>query len=779
MKYKYLYLFIFLLSTASIFGQQEKTVEDEYAAYFTLPREALYIHLNKTTFLKGEEIWFKGYTYDQKNQLTSKATTNINVAIYDEKGKQLKKALFVAENGTARGNFLIDSTYTSGTYYIKAETNWMKNFKENNAFLQKIEIIAEETTKKDTTEKAAQYDFQFLPEGGHMLANTKNTIGFKVINEDGKGVPASGIVYDENKKEVTSFQGNGLGLGKFLFQPKANQQYTTEIKLDDGTLLNQALPKAKEKGISMILNNPFPDKIIINFSTNEATLKANPSKKYKVLIHQNGNQKTIALTFDNTTEKTISVLKKELFKGVNTITVFDDDNNPILERLFFNDFFVKKANIVVSKLNTINDSILLSIRELQLQENANISISILPEMTKSYRPDHNIVSNFYLKTLVKGTIENPQYYFQDMDRKKKYELDILLLTQGWSRYNWNTIFEEKPNALNRFENGITITGKVNRPNSGIDRIFLYATKNHSAQFIDLDKDQKFTISNFFLEEGEEIRFSYMSEKGIFRRPSMYLRFSVADGKDSISEAVLTKNSTIQSNSTDFQLPENFFYDNSEELEAVIIKAEKKEQKRDPILVNAKVTEITEAEYARFANITDLIQFNGYEVSETMGRVVIRTRRQPVASPIVYFDGARLSSLNILYNLSTANVERVVIDKTGLGEGMNAGFGGVIKIYSRKTPLLKQGESDKMYTSSTAPIAFTAAKEYYAPKYSSYLNNTFENYGAIAWIPELKLTKTQAATFKVYDTRTKNITLFIEGISENGDLISEKRTLQVR
>ena len=182
MKFKYLYLFIFLLSTSPIFSQ-EKTVEDEYAAYFTLPREALHIHLNKTTFLKGEEIWFKGYTFDQKNQLTSKATTNINVAIYDEKGKQLKSALFKAENGTAKGNFLIDSTYTSGTYYIKAETNWMKNFKEDNAFIQKIEIIAEETTKKDTTEKTAQYDFQFLPEGGHIVANTKNTQFFTFLRK--------------------------------------------------------------------------------------------------------------------------------------------------------------------------------------------------------------------------------------------------------------------------------------------------------------------------------------------------------------------------------------------------------------------------------------------------------------------------------------------------------------------------------------------------------------------------------------------------------------------
>ena len=282
MKFKYLFLCIFLVSSVSVFSQQEKNVEDEYAAYFTLPREALFIHLNKTTYFKGEEIWFKGYAYDQKNQLSSKATTNINVGIYDENGTLLRKSLFQAENGVAKGNFLIDSTYTSGTYFLKAETNWMKNFKESNAFIQKIEIISEEVPKKNKPTTTASYDFQFLPEGGHMVANTKNSIGFKVIDVNGKGVSASGIVYDSNKQKVASFEANALGLGKFLFQPKANQYYTAEIKLQDGTVFNQALPKADDKGVSMIVNNPFPDKVIINFGTNAETLASNPERKYKV-----------------------------------------------------------------------------------------------------------------------------------------------------------------------------------------------------------------------------------------------------------------------------------------------------------------------------------------------------------------------------------------------------------------------------------------------------------------------------------------------------------------
>ena len=60
------FLFFPLFSIA-----QEKKVEDTYLDYFSLPRESLFLHTNKTTFIVGEEIWFKIYAYDRKNEKSS------------------------------------------------------------------------------------------------------------------------------------------------------------------------------------------------------------------------------------------------------------------------------------------------------------------------------------------------------------------------------------------------------------------------------------------------------------------------------------------------------------------------------------------------------------------------------------------------------------------------------------------------------------------------------------------------------------------------------------
>ena len=129
-----------------ISSSQQKDVDvlkESYNTYFALPRETVYLHLNKTIFLKGEEIWFSGYVYNRRTGLPFTETTNLYCGIYDNEGKQLTKELFYVENGSVSGHFKIPSEFGPGEYYIMAHTNWMKNFEEEDAFVQKISIISE------------------------------------------------------------------------------------------------------------------------------------------------------------------------------------------------------------------------------------------------------------------------------------------------------------------------------------------------------------------------------------------------------------------------------------------------------------------------------------------------------------------------------------------------------------------------------------------------------------------------------------------------------------
>ena len=198
----FLFFFIFLFAVSA----QQKKVQNAYVDYFELPRESLFLHTNKTLYMSGEEIWFTAYAFDRRSNLSSKATTNIYVDLYDNTGKQIDKKLFLAKDGIASGNFSIDPMLNSGDYYLKTYTNWMKNFVEDDSFIQKITVIKPGSIVDNKEEiSKVEYDIQFLPEGGHLVSDVKNNIGIKALDDTGKGTKVEGVVTNSKGLEITSF----------------------------------------------------------------------------------------------------------------------------------------------------------------------------------------------------------------------------------------------------------------------------------------------------------------------------------------------------------------------------------------------------------------------------------------------------------------------------------------------------------------------------------------------------------------------------------------------
>ena len=96
-------------------------------------------------------------------------------------------------------------------------------------------------------------------------------------------------------------------------------------------------------------------------------------------------------------------------------------------------------NIVVSEINKQIDSTVVVLKTNPILKGVNLSVSVLPSSTSAYTSDNNIISKFLFNPYIKGDIENPWYYFDNTDREKNHDLDLLLLTQGWSKYSWINI----------------------------------------------------------------------------------------------------------------------------------------------------------------------------------------------------------------------------------------------------------------------------------------------------------------------------------------------------
>jgi hypothetical protein len=779
------------------FCQEKIDVENSYLEYFKLPRETLFLHTNKTAFLTSEDIWFTAYTYDRKNELSSKKTKNIYLGLYDKEGIQLDKKLYLVKEGIAVGSFPINTNLNSGEYFLKISTNWMKNFKEDDTYIQKIQIINPNKKLIDSKKiSTKEYDFQFLPEGGHIVYDVKNSVGIKAIDDTGKGTTSSGVILNSKNEEVSRFKSNFLGIGKFTFLPIKGETYTANITLSNGKEFQQQLPKIQEEGIAIVVNNMRPEKVMITLNVNDINASYIKGKSFKLLIHKDGKIKSVPVVFD-VASKQIAIAKDKLYKGMNTITLFAD-NTPVLERMFFNNTFIKSYSLNIQKIKNLKDSISYQVSSKNLigDEAIHASISVLPSETISYNPDHNISTAIYLKPYLKGTIENPQYYFRDFNRKKQYELDVLILTQGWSRYSWDNIFNFPPNPSFDFENGISINGFVNKKGKKFNSIFLHPTNQNKSVFAPIDEEGKFNIKNFYPESGEKIHFSYLNKSGSLKKPAMSLSYIKLMSKDEVNTKNYKSFYSFYKNKNNFS--GQFILDDSyEELDEIKLKADLRrklwKETQDPLLVNGKVTKVTEDEVNRYPNITDLLNDKGFDVvvwqgpnvrfkdgsKVFLGDVIITSRRSNRGSdvpdsPVVFLDGVRISDFNVLLNMNTDKIDKVVIDKTGVGLGLGAGFGGAIKITTRKTNFKWKTDpyNNTSYVSSSE-YGFQPEKEFYAPKYASYQMKSYKQYGIVHWTPKIKISSNTLNEVKIINTQQDEVIFFIEGITSNGNVFSQK------
>ena len=137
---KLLSLIVILISNV-LFSQQTITAKIiEPFQKDALFREKVFIHLNKSIYFTNESIWFAGYVVDDENNTPSLVTSNLYVNLLNENRDVIEQKIVFIHDGIGTNEFFVGDKLNSGTYYVQGFTNYMKNFGEENVFLQKIEI---------------------------------------------------------------------------------------------------------------------------------------------------------------------------------------------------------------------------------------------------------------------------------------------------------------------------------------------------------------------------------------------------------------------------------------------------------------------------------------------------------------------------------------------------------------------------------------------------------------------------------------------------------------
>ncbi len=774
-------LILFFLVSFSGFTQDtnKKQLLEDYNKYFEHFRESVHLHLNKTTFFVGEEIWWTAYAYNKKSSNPSFRTTNLYCGLYDNKGKQIKKELFLMDKGVGHGSFVVDSTFTTGTYYIKAGTSWMKNFEEDDYFVQKVTII-NNPVSSELNDKGS-FDFQILPEGGHLIDEADNMVGVRLIDENGKGIQIiKGEVLNSENRVVNSFFTNQYGVGKFKLRVQSDDTYRLKINSKDGKVEEKSLPPIKPKGIAMAINNIIDDKLVVSLNTNLETLKDISRDIFHLAIHRDGLMTLNSFNFDSIS-KTIKIEKRKLLPGTNIITLFNKELEPISERLIFNYYKTNLATASIDKpFKKRKDSISMKINVFSKNNTPMaLSVSTLPATSITNNSNTSIVSDFLLQPYLKSVVENPARYFTEITRAKEYELDLILLTQGWSRYSWDKVFQGIPKIEYPFEFGIKAIGQVNSKIKKEESLVLLQNNINSMLFLELKDSINFTATDLMLKNGDTMRFSVKKKRGGLRKPDLDIDFvGLNPTKDSITLVKRNSLSFDFNSSIKDKVNQNIFLVRPKDLiilDEVVLTEEKIENKltrKSPLIDSSfRGVKIDEKELRRSPLLTDLIARNGFRVivnPRGRGQVFI-TNMRPILGPVrIYENDIPVLDPTQLLNIPLNQIDEVYFETDGMAADINAS-GGVIRIYRKEGPSLRLSSS--RFAEKLVENSFTKSKEFYRPKYISSKNQNFIDYGVVHWEPQLSTNKKGEAILTIPDDKLPAVKLFIEGMGEDGSLLS--------
>jgi hypothetical protein len=313
-----------------------------------------------------------------------------------------------------------------------------------------------------------EIDLQFFPEGGQLVNEVRSKVAFKCIGLNGLGVGVKGVILDNENNEVAYFSTQHAGMGIFAITPSAGKTYVAKVTLPDSSVTTVTLPQAVNTGIVLAVNNSDSAKLTVRIATNALTLQQRQNDHF-LLVGQSGGKVyyTTAGKLDNLVFTAI-IAKTQFPSGIAQFTLFSSAMEPLNERVAF----IQNADQLNLELSAPKNA--YAAREkvsltLAAKGNQNkpamgsFSLSVFNEDRVAVNEDaeSSILSNILLTSDLKGYIEEPNYYFNHNTTQAKADLDVLMLTQGYRRFDWKAVIAgEAPAVAFEPEKSLGISGML-------------------------------------------------------------------------------------------------------------------------------------------------------------------------------------------------------------------------------------------------------------------------------------------------------------------------------
>ena len=758
-------------------------------------KEKVYIHANKTSYFSDDVIWFKAYVGDSVNH-PSIQTRKLITNLVDLDGNVIFSRNTLIKDGVGLGQFELNKAIAPGIYYLQARTNYMRNFGEDYQYLQEIKILGQELT--ENSQENYKYDVQLFPESGNLIENIENTLGIKAT-KNGKSIAFTGSILNQHDAVVSKFESEHAGMSSCKLMYKKGEKYNAKIKFQDTTII-LALPRALPKGISLQIDNSDENTLKVQLKTNDTTFHNQVYSNYSLLYHQDRQIfKLVSLAKLDSNIGLIETNKNIFLDGVHTVTLLADDQ-PIAERKFYIETERKKTSVALEKLEPDSDSLTyrISLSGINKALKANLSISVLSEDSKVANQKNTIQSAFLLRPYVNGYIENPAYYFNPKNKKRKEHLDLLLLSQGWTQYTPDEFIQSiNPTEKYKFEAGFELKGRL-EDEVKHKNLALIPDNFQIIDKIPIKGRSEFIFQNLKVFKEDTVRVAYQNWLGKIIKPSQITFDTIRENNTDrfiIPRRQFDQKSQPDSNDTLNKFSKNILNINTTEINAlrklegtidldeVVVS---KKQRNQNYFRRRKIIEKYKPlvqDIGRYAEVPIREVFKNHE-QDLISFLNANGTRINEANPLdMYFESASKSEAFLWLNgrlvdpnelipttsISMKDIAKVMIIPRGRKFFEGKTYAGTLyQVFT--TDEYQNGPF--LFDKYVIKNGFDRSKKYYTPLYT-FDQTRASNWIEIDWKPQLKTNKQGELTFKIpNDKKNTRFLMSIQGFSHAGHLISE-------
>lgn len=443
---------------------------------WSFPQEKVYVSTDRNAYITGDTIRLRAFLVDASTHAYPiEASKFIYVDLLNPFGKVVQKIKIREQSGVFAGLLTLDPELAEGTYTMCAYTQFMQNAGNDYFFRKSVPVFSQLSGKYriDTKIDAERLTFSlvekntgkpvkvdnisitdrdgmfythkirnrssyttritkkmkeeghvcvkfdrykkfigipidttaisvtFHPEGGHLISNISNRLAFKSLDRKGLGVDFKGSITDSDGDTVAIFRPSHNGMGMVTLKPEVGKSYHAVVNS-----MTFPLPKAESDVCVLNVDRIGSDSLEVRV---EGEFRPGLS-----LLANNGGIVSLA---SEMTDRKKRISRKGLGSGIVQFLLADKEANVLSSRMVFN------------RNGYIYSSILDSLPDGDYAVKAFRGKEIMTDTTTS------IVSALLLQSELKGHIEDPDYYFRHTDSIADENLDLLLMTQGWERYD--------------------------------------------------------------------------------------------------------------------------------------------------------------------------------------------------------------------------------------------------------------------------------------------------------------------------------------------------------